>query len=281
LSFLNALLGPLFDGLLYPFRDLHPLIGLAFVAFLTAIFILLVFRLTSDQHALSGVKRKLQGSLLEIRLFNDDFRAILSAQSEILKQSLSYLKLSLLPMVWILAPLVLVIAQLQSHYGYQAPNPGETFIVAAQLTEAAALELEGRSPNAVLHSSSRDLQVETAAVWMEGERRLAWRVGLLAPGAYTLTVILDDTQSTKRFDASTRIIRRSPLKVRSGFVDQLLYPAEALLSAKGPIQSISIDLADAELWIPLLGWGIHWVIAFFVLTLVFILTLKGPLKTTI
>ena len=281
MSFINAILRPLFDGLLYPFRDMHPLVGLTLVALLTAIFTLLVFKHASDQQALAAVKRKIQGSLFEIRLFNADFRAILVAQSDILKHSLTYLKLSLVPMVLVLPPLVLVIAQLQSHYGYQAPKPGGTFVVEAQLTEAAASTLEGRRPDAVLHSSGDGLPVQTPAVWVAGQQRLAWRVGLLSPGAYTLTLSLGGTKATKSFDASPQNVRRSPLKVRNGFVDQLLYPAETLLPAGGPFQSIGVRLQDAELRIPGLGWGTHWLVAFFVLTLVFIWALKVVMKTTI
>lgn len=281
MSIVNAILRPVFDGLLYPFRGMHPFVGVTLVSLVVAAFMLVVFKRTSDQGGLEQVKRKIHGCLFEIRLFNDDLRAIVRAQLEILRHNLTYMKLSLMPMVWILPPLVLVIAQLQFHYGYVTPAPGQTFVVEAQLTEAAASALQGRRPDVTLGSSGNGLVVETPAVWIAAERELAWRVALQAPGSYELTLSLDGQTATKSLDARTEIVRRSPLKVRSGFLDQLLYPAEPLLPADGPFQSVSVSLEDADLPIPGLGWGTHWMIVFFVLSIVFAFALKGTFGVTI
>jgi hypothetical protein len=191
------------------------------------------------------------------------------------------MKLSLMPMVWILPPLVLVIAQLQFHYGYQTPQPGDTMLVQARLTEAAAEALGGRRPSATLEVPSVGLEVETPAVWIPSRRELAWRIGVRAPGDYEMTLRLGEGSVTKSLDARSEIVRRSPLKVRSGFLDQLLYPAEPLLPADGAFQSVSVGLVDADLPIPGLGWGTHWMIVFFVLSIVFAFALKGVFGVTI
>ena len=44
-----------------------------------------VVRLTSDQAALAAVKRQIQADLFEMRLFNDDLRALLRAQGAVLR----------------------------------------------------------------------------------------------------------------------------------------------------------------------------------------------------
>ena len=82
----------------------------------------------ADQQAVARTKQKIHARLFEIRLFNDDPRTILHAQFEILRHSIAYMKLSLWPMVWLAAPLLLLTTQLQSHYGYQSPQPGQTFV---------------------------------------------------------------------------------------------------------------------------------------------------------
>ena len=122
MSFINALLRPLFDTLLYPFRDLPPIVGITVVSLVTAIGLLIVFKHTSNQKALEDVKRHIHAGLFEIRLFNDDFRAIMRAQGDILRHNLRYMRYSMVPMVWTLPPLVLIIAQLQFHYGYEGPS---------------------------------------------------------------------------------------------------------------------------------------------------------------
>ncbi len=57
MSFINALLRTLVDGLLYPFRDLSPIVGLTVVSLVTAIGLLIVFKHTSTLKALEDVKR--------------------------------------------------------------------------------------------------------------------------------------------------------------------------------------------------------------------------------
>ena len=53
----------------------------------------------------------------------------------------TYLRLSLVPMLWVIVPLALVIAQLQFHYGYAAIVQGQPVLVKAQLRDAS-----GRAP---------------------------------------------------------------------------------------------------------------------------------------
>ena len=81
---------------------------------------LLVFARRRTRRRSGGGQAADPRRLFEIRLFNDDLRAMLRAQVEILRHNVTYLRLSLVPMLWMLVPLVLVIAQLQFHYGYAA-----------------------------------------------------------------------------------------------------------------------------------------------------------------
>ena len=55
------------------------------------------------------MKRQIHACLFEIRLFNDDLPAILRSQMEILRHNLNYLRLSAVPMLWMIVPLVIVL----------------------------------------------------------------------------------------------------------------------------------------------------------------------------
>jgi hypothetical protein len=100
------------------------LLSLSAISLVTAIVLLLVVRRTSDQRRIAAVKRDIRAGLFEIRLFNDDLRAILRAQGEILRHNLTYLRLSAVPLLWVLVPLVLLMGQLQAYYGYDGLHPG-------------------------------------------------------------------------------------------------------------------------------------------------------------
>ncbi|UCF66078.1 MAG: hypothetical protein JSV80_09735, partial [Acidobacteriota bacterium] len=126
MSWLNATLRIVFDTLLYPFRGWPAIVGLLIVSLLAAIGMLIAFKKTSNQPALAAVKRKIHACLFEIRLFNDDMGAILSALLRLLRHNLTYLRLSVTPMLWIIVPFVLIVAQLQFIYGYHGLRPGQS-----------------------------------------------------------------------------------------------------------------------------------------------------------
>jgi len=162
MSAVNAALRPVFDLLLAPFAAWPPIVSLVVVSLLVSVLMLVVFKKTSNQAALAVVKRKIHAGIFEIRLFNDDLRAILRAQNEILRHNLTYLRLSLWPMLFLLPPLVLVIAQLQFHYGYQGLRPGQRALLEVDLSPEAA---SGARPRARLDLPA-GLRAETDAVWI-------------------------------------------------------------------------------------------------------------------
>ncbi len=164
MTWINIALGGLVGAALSPFRSLPPIVGLSVVSLVAAIGMLLVFRATSNQRAIMDVKRRIHAGIFEIRLFNDDLRAMFSAQFDILRHNLTYLRLSLAPMVWMLVPLLLLIAQLQFYYGYDGFGPGQSAIVKVRLKEGAGPS-SGRAPSVVLEAPS-GLRVETPLVWI-------------------------------------------------------------------------------------------------------------------
>jgi uncharacterized membrane protein (DUF106 family) len=276
MSIVNAVLRALVDGLLFPFRGLPPIVGLSFVSLLTSILLLIVFKKTSNQKALEGVKRKIHACLFEIRLFNDDFRSILRAQLEILRHNLTYLRYSTVPMIWTLPPLVLLIAQLQFHYGYESLRVGEPAVVKATLRTADS----GAKPAIRLEAPGPGLEVKEPAAWIPSLREMAWRIEPLAPGEYELRLANGSesvTKSVRVMARSDSVVRRSPRRVR-GFLDELLYPAEPPLPA-GAFETIAVTYREAS--VDVFGIELHWMIVYFVLSIAFAFLLRGTFKVTI
>jgi len=162
---LNQLAGAVAAALLYPFRDLPPIVGLAFVSLLTSIAILLVFRRTSDQAALQRVKNRIVAGILEILLFRDDLRLIMRAQRDILRSSFTYFRLSLVPMLWVILPVLLLMIQLQFHYGYRALEPGQSAILRVNL----AAELDSTAASRLMLEASDEVAVATPLLPVRSE----------------------------------------------------------------------------------------------------------------
>jgi uncharacterized membrane protein (DUF106 family) len=277
MSLVNAALRPVFDLLLAPFSGLPPMVSLVLVSLVTAVLMLIVFKRTSNQAALADVKRRIHAGLFEIRLFNDDLRAILRAQNEILRTNVTYLKHSLVPMLWILPPLVLVIAQLQFHYGYEGLRPGGTTLLTVDLEPKAVSA--GVRPRAHLDLPP-GLRADSGEVWIPAESQLAWRLVPESDGDFEIGVAIDGAEPvTKSVRVTDRTVRLSPVRVDRTFLSQLIYPAESPLPSTSPVKSIRLDYPDRE--VSVLGFGMHWMIPFFVLSIVFAFALRGWMKVTI
>ena len=273
MSFVNGLLRAVVDAALFPFRDMAPIVGLTLFSLVAAVVILLVFKFTSNQSALESVKRRIHAGVFEIRLYNDDFATIMRAQLDILRANLTYLRHSMAPMIWTLPPLVLLIAQLQFHYGYGGLELGEPILLKVQLAEGA---YSGNGKPAIEVDVPDGLSLETPAVWVESQSEMAWRLTAERAGDYELTIRNGSESATKTVLASDRIVRRSPFRVR-GFFNELLYPAEPPLPAGG-FEEITITYPEVD--VDLLGFETHWMVWFFVLSIVFAFALRGPMGVT-
>jgi uncharacterized membrane protein (DUF106 family) len=270
----NAALRAVFDLALLPFRSLPPLAGLAVVSVVVAVGMLLVFKRTSNQARLEEVKRQIHACLFELRLFSDDLPAILRAQAEILGHNLRYLGLSLVPMLVMLLPIVLVVAQLQFHYGYRGLRPSEDFLFKVQLKEGHA----DARPDAALEAPA-GLSVATPPVWIPSERELAWRLRAEQWGDYVLKVRLDGQEYAKTTQVSRDVRRRSPVRLEPGLLNQLLYPAEDPLPADSPVSSISVAYPEED--VSVLGWPVNWLVLFVVLSIAFSFALRKRMGVTL
>ena len=288
MSFVNAALRAVFDLLLGPFAALPPIVPVTLVALVSGIFALLVYRWTSNQEALALVKRRLFAHLLEVRLFNDDLRAVLAAQLRLLRENLTYLRLNLVPLLWMIVPFMLVIAQLQFHYGYDGLEVGErtllTVDLAAPVSEPAADGEAAPRPGVDLETPP-GVAVETPAVWVPSLRQVVWRLRALEPGHHELVLRTGGGEFTKSLfveapEGGARWVRRSPTRRRAAILDQLLYPAEPSLPGDGPVERIDVQYPTAS--ISFFGlFDVHWLIAFLVLSIALAFALRNRFGVTL
>ena len=258
---MNAALVTAFDAMLGPLMALPPLVSLLLVSLVTAAAMLVVVARTSNQRAMLETKRGIHAALFEIRLYGDQPGLMLRAFGEVLAGHGRYLLLSLVPLAWMSVPLVLVIAQLQAFYGYGGLQPGAPALITVQLTSDAR---SAAAPALVLEAPAA-VGLETGAVRLEGSNEVVWRIRPRSEGAYALTFREGGAAVTKSLLVSQAPGRRSPLSVAAGLADQALYPSEAPLPAGSSIAAIGV--AYPEPGIAVLGWKMHWMIVYGVLSL--------------
>jgi hypothetical protein len=273
ISAFNRAFGALLDLMLFPLDRLAPIGGVGVTAALVAVAMLLMFKATSNQRLVVEAKRLIQAGLFEIRLFNDDPRGILRAQRDILRWTLVYIRLSVIPLLWMILPFGVLTAHLQSHYGYQGINVGDSALIKVQLkpgSEDQARSLTLDLPSGVL--------VETPMVWIPAMREATWRIKGAREGEYVLGVAYAGARVTKTLRVSNAVGRRSPVRLQPGILNQLLSPSEAPLPPQTSLTSIAVAYPTGT--VPVFGWDVHWLGAFFFLSLGFALLLRRHLNVS-
>jgi hypothetical protein len=275
LAGVNSALVVIVDSAFGPLLGWPPILSLLGVSVLTAVAMLPVIARTSDQQRMAATKRRIHAALLEIRLFNDDPRAVLRALGDALRFNGLYLRLSLVPLAWMAIPLAFLVTHLQAIYGYSGLELGAPALVKIEWRDpsshsGADAKLELDAPAAV--------RIETPAVRLASSNEVLWRIVPSTPGDFTLTIRAGAAAESKTLHVSGGPGRRSPLRA-SELVDQFLYPSEAPLPPSSPIARIAVTYPEAA--IDVLGWRVHWLIAYVVLSMASALVLARRFGITL
>ena len=274
-SAFNTVLTFLF-GLVYePLKWLGPFWSLVGISWLSGIFMVWVFGKVSNQAAIQRTRDRLSGELIGLRLFKDDLRVFFGLQYQVLVWTLRYLRLSLVPMVILMMPTMLILIQLNYHYGLRPLRVGEQALVKVKLHDASAL---ARGADITL-TAPGNLKIETDGVRIADLKEVCWRVRGVAPGRFDLTVSTGQEKVTKQMTVGGRLEGVSSIRTGEGGLTALLYPGERPLPSQSSLASI--EILYPELDISVLGKHVNWLILFLVVSLVFGYAFKGLLGVQI
>jgi len=274
MSSINLALREILNFLFLPFRSFSPWVALIVISFLTGLMIIAIYKLASDQRGLKASKDKIKAHLLELRLFADDFSVSLQAQAKLLFWNLKYFLHALRPLAVIIIPLFFLLSHLNLWFAWKPLTPGETTIVKMKLKE----NINPLTIQATLESTD-GYQVETPPLRIESEREICWRIRALKPGKYEMKISFDGQRLSKELIIGHHsLVRLSPVRPSSGFLQQLLAPGEK------PLPSPFLD--EIEIKYPprrfvFLGLKMHWLVAYFILSIIAGLILKKPLRVEI
>jgi uncharacterized membrane protein (DUF106 family) len=275
MGLINNILGKIFDLLLLPFRSLNPWAGMAFISLLTGLLMLVIYRLTSNQAGIRRVKDKIKAHLLELRLFKDNMGVTMRAQRQILGANARYLALNVKPLLVMIIPLILILAQLNLWFGSQPLSVGRPAILKVRLepdVNVLGTEFSLDSPP--------EITIETPPLRIEESREVDWRFQPTAAGTFNLTVRAGDKSYPKTITVEGRHLGKvSSIKVNKSLLDEILYPGEKALPRDSRIKAIEILYPAKRL--SLFGLRLHWLIAYLGLSIIFGFALKKPFRVEI
>jgi uncharacterized membrane protein (DUF106 family) len=265
----NSIFGKIFDLIFLPFRRMNPWVGMIVISLLTALFMLFIFRTTSNQKGIKAVKNKIKAHLLEIRLFKDNLAQSLKAQGGILKQNARYIGYSGKPLLVMIIPLILILIQMNFWFGYMPLRSEEPVLLKIKLKEGF-VPTETR----IQLSPPPGIVIETPALRIDEEREINWRLSARSAGIHDLGITVGEEMVIKRIHAQPgRLQKISPIKPKKNFFDQLFYPVEPPLPDSLPLESVTIT--QPEYRFSLFGLRMHWIIVYFALSIIFGFGLKG------
>lgn len=271
----NKFFGKIFDLLFIPFRSMNPWVGMVIVSFLTGLLMLVIFRYTSNQAGIKKVKNKIKAHLLELRLYKDSLGLSMKAQGNILLANLKYITHSFKPLLVMIVPVILILIQMNFWFGYESLKPGEQTLLKVKLEE-------GYNPlqTDLALEPAPEIVIETPPLRIEEYSEINWRISSQKSGIHHVDVVVAGRKISKTIATDTKPLSKlSPIKHRKKFVDELFYPVEAPIAKDFPVKSIEVLYPAKRL--NFLGFDIHWLIAYFALSIIFGFAFKGIFKVEI
>lgn len=276
-SFINKIT----DSIVAPFSGLSALTGLAIVSFISAIVLLYIFKILSNQDKIKYHKNKIFGHFLEIAIYRDQFSRTMVCQANILKHNLLYLRYFLFPLLIIMPPVLLICMQLDFHLGSEPLKKDHSFIIQAKLDENSNKYLEA-TINKLSIRPTDNIIIETQALRSFPESSVFWRARIIdQAGDHSIQIQVDGTSYLveKNIAGSNGEGSFSPDKRKIRSFSDNLFSGEPPIPTDSPFQLIRVNYQPATY--PFLAWDFSPIVYYFILTLIFGFLIKPFIKVNI
>jgi hypothetical protein len=230
----NHFSSAIFDLLLAPFGHQRALFDLLVWPTVMGVLAILVYKAVSNQKALARVKSQITMRLLEIRLFSHDIVQVLKSTGVILAKNVVYLGNHMIPMLVMIGPFVVILAQLVANYAYEPSPEGSVELLHVRIDPDS-----GVSSRDVALALPDGVSLDAPPV-QTADHQVFWRLRADAPGDHLLSVEVGGQVFEKGW-AVGGDPRKVPLKRLRG-LEAILYPAESALPAGGPLLSMELGV---------------------------------------
>lgn len=273
LVWLNVPLNFLGGILLAPIGMMPGWLSNTIISAAVGVLLMIIFKHTSNQAAIGRVKDNIKAYLLALKLFKDSLIVTFKAQGQIFKGAFLLLVYSIVPMLVMIVPVTLLLAQMGLWYQFQPLQVGQETIVTIKLNS----NIESAWP-VVYVKLNPAAQVVTGPVRVLDRKEINWKIKAGCKGYTDIVFQIDGKEFAKQLAVGNGFMRLNPKRPAWRFSDILLNPLEVPFTPDSVVQSINIDYPNRISRTSGTDW---WVIYFFIASMIFAFLLKPFLKVKI
>jgi len=253
---LNGLANWCAEYLLAPIAVLPGWLSATLVAVATGVFMLLVFKVTSNQRAVKRARDNIKANLLALSLFKDSVAVGLRCQRRILTGACRLLLLAIVPMLVMTAPMCLLLAQLALWYQARPLRVGEEAVLTVLLCDGSA-----EMPEVQLEPTTA-AEATIGPVRVPSKRMICWNLRAEEVGYHRLTLEVAGRKIDKELAVGDGFMRVSLRRPAQNWTEALLHPREEPFSHDSVVQAVEIDYPQRDAWTSGSdSWLVYWFVA--------------------
>ncbi len=271
----NAVLGPALSII----AVLPGWLSNTIISAVTGVLLLIIFKYTSNQRAIGRVRDNIKANMLALRLFKDEIAVTLQSQGRVFRGAFGLLYHSIRPMLVMILPVSLLLAQMGLWYQFRPLLPGEETLVTMKLTRPELGRRADANPmpeaEIIPHPG---IDVTIGPVRVPTKNEIYWKIKLNSKDVHQLVFQLENQTFEKQIAVGEGFVRISAVRPGLNWSDIILHPVEKPFTSKSPVHSISVDYPDRPSWTSGTDW---WLVYFFIASMLFALLFKPFLKVRI
>lgn len=273
ISWVNVITNAIGRFLLAPIAVLPGWLSNTIISAVTGVFLLVIFKYTSNQRAIGKVRDDIKAHMLALKLFKDSISVTLHAEARVFKGALLLLFHAIRPMLVMIFPVSLLLAQMSLWYQSRPLLPGEIAVMTVKLNGNVA----GPWPTVNIEPTPV-AEVTIGPVRVFSRRQICWEIKALENGKHRITLNVNRHQIEKELVIGDGFMRVSSTRPAWNWANILMHPAEEPFAPDSIVQSVTIDYPDRLSRTSGADW---WLIYFFIASMVFAFVSKPFLKVRI
>ena len=243
------------------------------IGIVTGVFMLIVFKYTSNQTAIKETRAKIKANMLGLSLFKDNLWVSLRCQGRLILGAIMLMVHSLIPMAILTIPMVLMLGQIALWYQARPLEKGDESIVTVMLHKESGDAIDNIEMN-----SSDAARVVAGPVRVPGKNMICWNLRTAKAGRHQLTFNVNDQTYEKQLVVGGPFQPTSIKRPGHHWTDLLIHPLESPFSTDSTVQSIEITYPERDAFT--CGTN-NWIIYWFIVSMVAAFVAKPFLNVNI